>query len=484
MRLKHLILASVVAVSALPANAAVIGNGSIFLGVNPTGELNVYEPGPTGRYGVGLFDARRGSYDGVQGLEATFDGCTCEGWGAADFSNGTSGWANTSFVGSGGVNLSLVGFTADATSATSVVDIFGASSLRVTHQYTPSSSVNLYQGVVTIQNIGTEAVGDLRYRRVMDWDIEPTPFNEYVTNNGTSHPNVWGSSDDGFASGDPLSGLSEITPGVANTDFVNIGPNDIGALFDFQFGGLGVGESRSFTIFYGAAATESEARSSLALVGAEVFSLAKSVYNLSGEEPDNSVFVFGFDILPNDGSSPAQALLGTPNEDGSRSFETVVQSGVTTWIDPFVAIGYDYLSDTAILTAEFEFLGDSEYQIYLLNDLDSPVFLSNFTPGLGNIFNFADFTNGEAVFGFRVLGIDEELMLDPSNLVAFRTGLTFDVTDPTTVQLTQTPITKWVDEPGSGGAVPEPATWTMMIMGFGMAGAAMRRRMKVSVSFA
>ena len=34
------------------------------------------------------------------------------------------------------------------------------------------------------------------------------------------------------------------------------------------------------------------------------------------------------------------------------------------------------------------------------------------------------------------------------------------------------------------GAVPEPATWAMMIAGFGMVGFAMRRSQKVSVSFA
>jgi len=34
------------------------------------------------------------------------------------------------------------------------------------------------------------------------------------------------------------------------------------------------------------------------------------------------------------------------------------------------------------------------------------------------------------------------------------------------------------------GAVPEPATWAMMIAGFGMTGAALRRRQTVKVSFA
>ncbi len=35
-----------------------------------------------------------------------------------------------------------------------------------------------------------------------------------------------------------------------------------------------------------------------------------------------------------------------------------------------------------------------------------------------------------------------------------------------------------------GGAVPEPATWAMMLAGFGIVGGAMRRRQRTSVSFA
>jgi PEP-CTERM motif len=34
------------------------------------------------------------------------------------------------------------------------------------------------------------------------------------------------------------------------------------------------------------------------------------------------------------------------------------------------------------------------------------------------------------------------------------------------------------------GAVPEPATWAMMLVGFGMVGGAMRRRAKISVGYA
>ena len=42
-----------------------------------------------------------------------------------------------------------------------------------------------------------------------------------------------------------------------------------------------------------------------------------------------------------------------------------------------------------------------------------------------------------------------------------------------------------IDAIGGGGGVPEPATWAMMIMGFGFVGnAARRRRTRVNVTFA
>ena len=36
------------------------------------------------------------------------------------------------------------------------------------------------EATVTIENISAEAV-EARYRRVVDWDIDPTPTSEYVT---------------------------------------------------------------------------------------------------------------------------------------------------------------------------------------------------------------------------------------------------------------------------------------------------------------
>ncbi|NEP76802.1 MAG: PEP-CTERM sorting domain-containing protein [Okeania sp. SIO3B3] len=126
----------------------------------------------------------------------------------------------------------------------------------------------------------------------MDWDIEPTAFNEFVTIQGTNlATNVLFASDNGFASANPLSGPSSI---LFTGDAVDSGPSDHGALFDFGFGSLGSGDSRSFNIFYGAASTEVEALAALAAVNAEVYSLGQAsvLGGSSTGTPNTAIFAF------------------------------------------------------------------------------------------------------------------------------------------------------------------------------------------------
>jgi hypothetical protein len=61
---------------------------------------------------------------------------------------------------------------------------------------------------VSIKNVSGGPVGDLRYRRVMDWDVEPTPFDEFVTIDKVTSTAVRFTSDEGFATADPLTGDS------------------------------------------------------------------------------------------------------------------------------------------------------------------------------------------------------------------------------------------------------------------------------------
>ena len=290
--------------------AAIIDNGTIQLGVNDLGNLNVGGGAPspiTGTTAVGLRYMPTGN-------ESTSHGCLCEGWGVGIGDTSQSGFANIS---SGTSGLALVSFASTATTATSVVSMGGA--LQVTHQFSPSALTdNLYQVTVTIENTSGVDISDLRYTRTFDWDIEPTTFSEFVTIQGADAATaVLRAIDNGFVSSDPFGSRSTILGG--DGDFIDLGPGDIGANFDFGFGALAAGESFTFDIFYGAALTEVAALASLALVGAEVYSLGqancdnKEVGGACGAGSANT-FMFAFkgvggDPIPNPIPLPGAVLL-------------------------------------------------------------------------------------------------------------------------------------------------------------------------------
>lgn len=147
------------------------------------------------------------------------------------------------------------------------------------------------QSKVTITNTGAAAVNDVTYRRVMDWDIETTPFNEAVSIGGWPATALKFTSDNGFASANPLTAAGTLIAPI-NANFPFGAFTDHGAIFDFDFGSLAVGESTTFTIFYGGADSEAQAMAALGVVGAEVFSLA--IPNLDPMNDFFSVAIFAF----------------------------------------------------------------------------------------------------------------------------------------------------------------------------------------------
>lgn len=255
--------------------ASIISDGNVSLGVDTLGNLNISggTADVTGQTDVGVrwIDASGAQY------ESTSHGCACEGWGLAV--DGTAGYANNS---TGTAGLTSVSFTSTATTATSVVQVTGTD-VYVTHNFALSSATNdLYEVSVTIENRGTTDVASMEYRRNMDWDTSPTPFDEYVTIGGTSTTTLLQSSSaDGFASSNPLSSYSNLSSCGDTVDFTACGSNDHGALFDFALGGLAAGETYEFKIFYGGAANKTAADAALGAVGAEVYS-----YGWSGSDAD------------------------------------------------------------------------------------------------------------------------------------------------------------------------------------------------------
>ena len=295
---------------------AVITNGTVTLGVNDLGHLNVPGPfsAPSGTSIVGLRSNATGS-------DSTSPGCLCEGWGVAIASVNRAGFANEA---GGTANLSLVSFASTASTATSVTRMTSAAGgalLEIRHVYTPVAGTPfLYQVAVGITNLSGQnlAAGDLRYRRVMDWDI-PVPGREINSIQGipalrgiANGNNVRYVSNDGFESSNPLSGNGGIPstgyPGDNQNFTDNTGDN--GALFDFEFEALANGETREFATYYGVAPTFAQADLARALVDGDASDVEIGLYSYGrchtgtiGTAPCDgastgtggpNVFIFGF----------------------------------------------------------------------------------------------------------------------------------------------------------------------------------------------
>jgi len=248
----------VAAAADLPSYGA-ISNGTVRLGINPEGHIDVLVDGIE-QLGLQYLPT---------GADALIPGCWCEGWGVADLTSSTAGWASVAGDnGSVSPNLTVTGFDVTAETADSTVEVGGR--LRVRHVYRPSPRPELYQVDLTVENVGG-ASADVVYRRAMDWDVPPTEFDEFVTIQG-SHPQLLDSTDNGFNHVNPLSPLLDL--GARGT-FKDVGPDDRGGVFDFALGRLAPGASARLTMFYGAAASEVDALAALAAVDADLYSLGQ-----------------------------------------------------------------------------------------------------------------------------------------------------------------------------------------------------------------
>ncbi|MDY0054910.1 MAG: nidogen-like domain-containing protein [Methyloversatilis sp.] len=183
--------------------------------------------------------------------------------------------------------------------------------------------------------------------------------------------------------------------------------------------------------------------------------------NVAGGEAGLWSFAIRNGQLP--GSSASNPLMPVASDEG-WNFDFNVVAGTPVFIDPDIAIGYDYIvnsgpSITSVLLPTF---GDGLYDLWLWNGEAWEASGDVLTGGV-------TFTFAEAVSRFRILGIEEGAALDPLNPTAFVTGLTFDATGP--VSMAQNPIVVTVP-------VPEPETYAMFLAGLGLIAAARRRRMR------
>jgi hypothetical protein len=296
------------------SSGVILDNGVIQLGVRPEGHLNVPGDNPSSGEGTTTVGLR---YKPTN-AESVAPGCECEGWGAADAISEVTGYANES-TDSGANNMDVTSFTSTATTAVSVVEIGGT--LRVTHDYHPAgTSPNLFEAEVTIENISASNV-DARYRRVMDWDIEPTAFDEFSTVDVGNSARLLDNNNDGFSTADPL-GADTSDPGfpLFTGTFVDAGPEDHGARFDFGFGTLAPSAEVTFHIYYGAAGNQNDAIAALDSVGAEILSLGQPNTTDGPTLGTPNTFAFGFTDVQGDPvveAPPAPAITASDPPSGS-----------------------------------------------------------------------------------------------------------------------------------------------------------------------
>lgn len=272
----------------------VINHGLVQLGVHPHGRLAIPDGSPSSGTGSTIVGLRYVPTN-AEGIAASVP---FEGWGVYDIHSGTAGWASAgNYPRSSGLELESATFS--TTRATSVVHA-AEGRLEVTHDFRPSpATANLYEIDVTIEHVGSSLVGtgnpvDVRYRRVVNWSVEPTPFNEYVTLQPTSAgvpAELEFTSNDGYAH---PAGYDFKSDRGATGFFTNYGPRDQGALFDFDFGWLSRGDSVTFTLFYGAALTEQEALDAIQVVGANVYALGKPSGPGGPTQGTPNTFIFAY----------------------------------------------------------------------------------------------------------------------------------------------------------------------------------------------
>ncbi len=338
-------------------NSTVSSSQTIALGVNPQGHLNTpsgfaLNAGRGGSVGIAYkwpngSTAKNNKFYAAGWYDATSPGCLCEGWGVSAIDSRGVAVTGYASVDSGGIkNVTVKSFVVDTTSIKSTVwvnDSSGAPMLEVTHIYGPTpgaTSSILFQSLVTITNISGGTLRDVRYQRVMDWDVPHNEFSELVDHVGVAaglaspnYPKVWDACDNGFATPNATVKCTSIMSASVNKDFTNLGPADHGSSFIFQFGDLNCFESSTFYIYYGGAGTKAEVTNALNTVGASVYSIGSETYSTVS-------YGFGFRGVSGSAIAPTLPTKTASLPAGSSTLSTVYQ----TYAPPVLLGSYIYQS--------------------------------------------------------------------------------------------------------------------------------------------
>jgi hypothetical protein len=164
------------------------------------------------------------------------------------------------------------------------------------------------------------------------------------------------------------------------------------------------------------------------------------------------------------GETPENPIMPVVTDNG-WAFDFNVDLNEQIFIDPDVAVGYDYFSDSGdnfasvLLPTGFD---DNSFDLWLMGN-NGWEFSDTILGGVDY-----DFANG-GVSEFRIMGIDIANMVDPENTGAFVTGLTF--TGAGQQQIRQVAVTEFVNT-----QVDEPNALILLLLSLGLLSFANRKK--------
>jgi hypothetical protein len=184
---------------------------------------------------------------------------------------------------------------------------------------------------------------------------------------------------------------------------------------------------------------------------------------------DTTVYISSFGNFSDEsgGSEFTPVMPSNPEDlDGGFVFQLPeVTEEEVIWIDPFIATGYTYtvkdggLFDAVVAPTQFS-VNDADGYTIEYYDAAGNLVVVNLSPG--GSYNFSN-----PVSEFVLKGIDESLMLDPTDGNAFVTGLSFATAGQ--FEVSQVAIQKYVDVSAPG---------SLALFGLGLAGLSLVRRRK------
>lgn len=174
---------------------------------------------------------------------------------------------------------------------------------------------------------------------------------------------------------------------------------------------------------------------------------------------------------PETGAFVIELPLDDPNTEEIEGFA----NNELFWVDPPVSVGFEY-----------DLTGPGTFSLIQAPSLATVADITGYTINIGG--DMIDISAGQLIdvssYGansFTLTGIDEALMLDPDDPLAFPLGIAVDGADLSTF-LTIDPIEVDFDPGGGNGVVPLPAGGLLYLTGLAIGGFALRRRSRKSES--